>query len=141
MARRDVSELEPVEEGEVLVRLVATRGFDGARPQGQRVKTAALQTNDFTPSETSYGASVYVVSRLDGNDVRAVLDKSLHLEARVPVSKLTALGIRVVYSPEDCEVDVLKPAHASLLGVTHANRPAVLRLIDEALGPKPDHPG
>lgn len=133
MARRDVAELESVDEGEVIVRLVAARDFDVSAPPGQRVKPAALQTSDFTPSDKSYGASVYVVSRLGGVDVRERLNKSTHVEARVRVAELVELGIRVVYSPEDCDVDELKPAHASLIGVTRDNRVKVLRLIDKAL--------
>lgn len=79
MARREVSELEPVEDGEVIVRLVAARDFDEALPLGQRVKPSALQTSDFTPNDQSYGASAYVVSRLGGADVRERLDKPSHL--------------------------------------------------------------
>jgi len=123
-----------VDEGQVILRLVAERDFDRSLPSGQRVRSAALQTSDFTPSDQSYGASVYVVSRLGGTDLQKRLNKQMHIVAQIDVAALLALGIQVVYSPEDCDVDELKVAHASLIGVTHYNRPAVLRLIDKAIG-------
>lgn len=133
MSRRAVSELELVDQGEVVVRLVADRDFDVSAPPGQRMKPAALQTNDFTPSDTSYGASVYVASRLGNVDLRERLNKRTHVEARVQVAALAEIGLRVVYSPEDCDIDELKAAHASLIGVTRNNRVRVLRLLDMAL--------
>ena len=133
-ARRPLSALTRVDAGEVLLRLVAGRDFLIERPLGERVLPAALQTHDFTPSPTSYGASVYIESLVpSGVEVKVQLGKPNHLVATLAVAALNALGIEVVLTPEDCDDEVLRPAHASLIGVTKANRPTILRLIDQGL--------
>lgn len=134
MTRRAVEDLERVDHGEVIIRLVGPRDFDATRVMGERVLKSAPQARDITPNENSYGASVFVVSRLGELDLRSVLNKPTHLEARVSVMELEGLGIEVRLSPEDCEVDLLRAAHASLIGVTPKNRSTLMKLVDAVLG-------
>jgi len=126
--------LERVASGEVLIRLVARNAFIADRAFGERVLPAALQTSDFMRSDQSYGASVYIESRLpDDVNLTSELGKPTHLVAKVSVADLEALGVVVCFSAEDCDKPSLKAAHASLIGVTAQNRAKILRLIDAAL--------
>ena len=56
--------------------------------------------------------------------------------AEVPALRFIALGVQVRYSPNDCHrFPSVSHAHASLIGITRANRPKILRLIEEHLQP------
>ncbi len=128
--RPPAAELEHVGAEELVLRLVHPTSYNAS---AARIELSALPTKDFTPSSTSYGASAYVKSRLDGgiSALYAAVDRwRTYTLTQVAASEIVALGIEVRYSPDDCQFQALKHAHASLIGITHGNRPSLLRLLE-----------
>ena len=137
-SRPDVSELEVAASDSLVFRFDNPGHLDPRAPAGARLQNAALQTDEFTPHEGSYGASVYVKSRLlDGiADLHRACDKWRGCRvAEVPVAAVLAVGARVVLSPQDCQFESIKHAHASLLDVTKARRNKLIRVIEAHLLP------
>jgi hypothetical protein len=55
--------------------------------------------------------------------------------AELPVVAVKALKVEVRYSPQDCEFEAVRDAHASLIGVTRLIRLELIRLIEQHLQP------
>ncbi len=115
-ARPDVSELEVAASDDLVFRFVRPDHINPSAPPGAQLQIAALPSNQFTPNERSYGASVFVKSKL----VRGLRD--LHdacptwrecKVAEIPVARIVALGVGVVLSPQDCEFES-NPARACI---------------------------
>jgi hypothetical protein len=140
--------LAPIEEGEVVVRIVRASGFYADRQVGLRLDTSQLPEKEFKANDESYGLSVFVRSALSsGNDDDQAIEA---LEGARPqwkekgsgysfvaVAELRELGLDVRLSPQDCQIEGLVNAHASVSGVTKANRPKLLNLIDNCLSRPP----
>ena len=136
--RPDVSELVIVEDGELVFRFVQPGHINTAAPIGARLQTSALQSNEFTPNEHSYGPSVYVRSRLTNGvaDLHEACSKWRAWQlAEIPVGTVLALGVTVRLSPQDCEFPTIRHAHATLIGVTKAIRDQLIRVIEANLLP------
>lgn len=142
--RPDVSELEVVADGDLVFRFVQPTQIDLSAPIGARLQTSALQSNEFTPNEHSYGPSVYVRSRLPNGvtDLHEACSKwrGWHV-AEIPVQKVLAFGVTVRLSPQDCEYPTIRHAHATLIGVTKAIRNHLIRLIEAHMLPSTPPPG
>lgn len=120
----------------VLFRFVRPDHINSKAVEGARVQISALQTNEFTPNDHSYGASVYIKELLPGGleDLHAACPKwKTWLFSEVPVGDVNALGVDVRMSPNDCQFESIKHAHASLLNVTKSIRPSLIRLIEKHL--------
>src|SRR5512133_1552713 len=123
--RPPVDALEPVSSDALVFRFVQTAHIDLSAPPGARLQTSALQSNEYTPNERSYGASVYVKSLLAGGlaDLHDACPKwRCWQTSEVPVDEVLALGVRVVLSPQDCAFPTTRHAHASLIGVGTLHR-------------------
>ena len=134
--RPDVTQLEVAPADALVFRFVQPGHINVEAPVGARLQTAALPSNEYTPNEKSYGASVYVKSLLS----RGLVD--LHdacakwqawRVAEVPVAEVLAIGARVVLSPQDCPFESIRHAHASLLDVTKERRNKLIRVIEKHL--------
>lgn len=136
--RPDVSELEAVTGDAFIFRFVQPSHVNLSAPEGARLQAAALQTNEYTPNARSYGASVYVELWFTHGllDLYEACPKWRDWQvARIPVSSLLSLGVRVLLSPADCEFEAVRHAHASLLGVTREIRNKLIRVIEANLVP------
>jgi hypothetical protein len=136
VGRPEVDELEVVASDHLVFRFVQPGHINLNAPAGSRLQLSALQTNECTPNERSYGASVYVKSRLAYGlaDIHAAFAKSRSWRAaEVPVWKIQALGVSVVLSPQDCSIEAIRHAHASLIGVDKPRRNKLIRIIEEHL--------
>jgi hypothetical protein len=134
--RPDVATLTVVTEDALIFRFVQPGHIDATARVGSQLQTSALQTNEFTPNDHSYGPSVYVGSKLKRgvDDLFAACEKWKGWRyARVPVDQVNAIGVTVVLSPQDCELESIRHAHASLIGVTKPHRSKLLRLIEKHL--------
>ena len=130
------NELEVVPDGDLVFRFVQPGHFNASAPSGARVQPAALQSNEFTPNDRSYGASAYIKSRLSRglDDLHKAYPKWVAWRvSEVPVSAVTAIGIEVRLSPQDCELETIRHAHASLIGVTKERRLKLIPLIEAHL--------
>jgi hypothetical protein len=137
-ARPPVDALEPVPSDALVFRFVQPAHIDPSAPVGAQLQMAALQTNEFTPNEHSYGASVYVKSRLPRGltDLLEACPKwQSWRTSEVPVKKVLDLGVKVVLSPQDCEFEAIRVAHASLIGVDKLRRNKLVRLIESHMLP------
>jgi hypothetical protein len=107
--------------------------IDATAVIGARVQNAALPTNDFTPNDRSYGASVYVKSLLlRGLDDLYAADAKWRTwgVSEVPIVEVVKLGVEVLLSPQDCAHETIRHAHASLVGVNKTRRNQLVRLIE-----------
>ena len=130
------NELAEVRSGELVIRLIRPDAYVATARPGSRVQPAALPTNERTPSATSYGASAFVKSLLRGGtaDLLAANPKWVaFLQAEVLVEHIRALGIDVRLSPQDCEFDRVRDAHASLINVDRPRRNQLIRLLEQNL--------
>lgn len=129
-------ELEVVASGELIFRFVQPNQYSESAVAGARVQPSALQTNEFTPNEKSYGASVYVKARLlrGLEDLYEAMPKWRGWRvAEIPVSSINELGVEVRLSPQDCQIETIRHAHASLIGVTKAVRNKLIKVIEANL--------
>ncbi len=136
--RPDVTELEVAPDDSILFRFVQPTHIDAKAPPGARLQTAALPTNEFTPNEHGYGASVYVKSLLANGlrDLHEACPKWCDWRvAEVPVREMLELGVGVRLSPQDCPFEAIRHAHASLIGVTRQKRNLLIRIIERRLLP------
>lgn len=132
-----VDDLEVAADEDLVFRFVQPNHINFAAPIGARLQLSALQTNECTPNEHSYGASVYVKSRL----LRGLADlhdacpkwRDWHV-AEVPVRAVLEVGVRVLLSPQDCkEFEAIRHAHASLIGVIRPIRNRLIQIIESHL--------
>jgi hypothetical protein len=129
-------DLEAVADGDLIFRFVHPRDYKQMLPSGARVQPSALSTDEFKPNAKSYGASVYARSKLPRgiDDLYEACSKWTQWHyAQVPVSEVVALGVEVRLSPQDCEFDLVRHAHASLLNVTRPIRIQLIRIIEAHL--------
>ena len=134
--RPDVSELTVAASDALVFRFVRPEHIDLAAPVGARLQLSSLQTNEFTPNARSYGASVYVKSLLVGGlaDLHAACEKWRSWRvAEVPVRAVLDVGVSVLLSPQDCEFETIRHAHASLIGVNKERRNKLIRIIEAHL--------
>ncbi|MBN2195018.1 MAG: hypothetical protein JW751_19530 [Polyangiaceae bacterium] len=137
--RTPVEALDVVPTGDLVFRLVRPEHIDLTKPRGAQLQTSALPSDQYTPNDHSYGASVYVKSRLpQGVEqlYQACPKWRTWRTAEVPVAKVVELGVGVVLSPQDCEIEEIRHAHASLIGVDRPRRNRLLRLIEAHLLPQ-----
>jgi hypothetical protein len=130
-------DLPSVEDGHLLVRFLRPNTYDLEKPKGMRVLPATCPTNEFTPNDKSYGPSVFVEEKL-ANGMSDLLDACPRWRSwifvRIPVVEVRALIEDVKYSPMDCtEFPTVAHAHATLIGVSRANRPSFLALLESRL--------
>ena len=134
--RPDVSMLEPVEDGDIVFRVIRADAYQAQSPPGSRIQISALQTKECEPAPTNYGASVFAATRLadDIATLFAAMPKwRTYPTAKVPVLEVRKLGVDVRFSPDDCDMPELRSAHASIIGITRQNRPSVIRLLERYL--------
>lgn len=134
--RPGVGELALVPDGNLVFRFVQPGQFNASAPPGARVLTSALQTDEFTPNERSYGPSAFVKSLLANglDDLHKACPKWMAWRvAEVPIDAILKLGVEVRLSPQDCEFESIRHAHASLIGVTKAKRSNLIRLLEAHL--------
>jgi len=137
-SRPPVEDLTAVSPDNLVFRLVQPAHLDLQQAVGAQLQTAALPTNQCTPNERSYGASIYVESLLSGGLEelhRACPKWQTWRAARIPVEKVVDLGVKVVLSPQDCPFESIRHAHASLLGVDKQRRNKLIKLIEAHLLP------
>ena len=118
---------------EVFLRLFRPGTFFANRVVGNRFDTSAMPSNEYDPKPDSKGASVWLRVRLLGGlaDIeRAYPNRTKYGVAAITARELKTLDIKPTHTPEECEVDVLKPAHYSLEGVTKDKRNKLLRILD-----------
>ena len=135
MTRPAAAELLLVPSEDTIIRMIhpeAAIDADGSVLQG------ALPSKEYrnTPNETSYGPSVYVASRLEAEVStleQATPNWRYYAVARCPVAAVRALGVRVCFSPDDCDIEAIKQAHATLLDVTVATRDQLIELFQKHL--------
>jgi hypothetical protein len=131
-----VSALAPVRNDGLVFRFVQPGHINEAAVLGARLQTAVLQTNEFTPNEKSYCASVYVKSLLS-RGLEDLYDADAKWRtwrvSEVPIEEVVSLGVQVVLSPQDCELVNIRHAHASLIGVDKHKRNKLVRLIEQYL--------
>lgn len=129
-------ELTEVLSGELVIRVIRPTEYKHDAPKGARVQPGAMPTNEFTPNDTSYGASAFVKSRLKNGEADLVAANprwGSYLRAEVLAEQLRELGIDVRLSPQDCEFELVRDAHASLLGVNRERRNKLIRLLEAHL--------
>ena len=135
-SRPDVLQLEVASADSLVFRFVQPGHINSRAPAGSRLQTAALPSNEYTPDDKSYGASVYVKSLLARGleDLHDACEKwRMWRVAEVPVAEVLAVGARVVLSPQDCRFESIRHAHASLLDVTKERRNKLIRIIERYL--------
>lgn len=125
-----------IDSGETVIRLIHPIGFNSAAPRGAQLVPACLQTKEFEPRPDNKGPSLYLKSALpDGiKSLEAACPKwSGYGYAELIVKDLERLGLTVIPSSEDCHIPSIRQAHCSLLGVTRANREAVVEVIEAGM--------
>jgi hypothetical protein len=136
MTRPQWQELPDVEDGALLIRFILPGALRAERPKGNRVDPSACQSGDYQPSETSYGASVYVESRLRNgvDDLFAACPRWRGWRfVQLQVALVRALALDVKYTPMDCEFPEIADAHASLIGMNRSIRTQFIALLDAQL--------
>ena len=120
----------------LILRVIRPNDFVPSQPVGQRILPSALPSSEYEPKSKSYGASVFVKEFLSGGltDLHNAYDKwRSYRVAEVPVVKITDAGVAVRLSPQDCQFPSVRHAHASLIGVTRANRGQLIKLLETYL--------
>lgn len=139
-ARPPWQELPEVVSGELVIRLIRPNEYKADAPAGARVQPAAIPTDEFKPNDRSYGASAFVKSRLR-NGLKDIVDANpkwnAYVLAEVMVEKIRELGIEVRLSPQDCEYEQIRDAHASLINLNRDRRNKLVRLLEAHLVPNP----
>jgi hypothetical protein len=92
-----------------------------------------LQASAFTPTGSrrtgDSGPSLYVLDDLDRgtDDIDAARTEwASYGHATCTVAEMQALGLRVVYTPDECDLPALRHAHASIANLTKAMRVKLL---------------
>ncbi len=138
--RRRLDELTPVDDEDWVLRLIHPQSFDHDAPDGEQVKSSALEKKELKATDTSYGPSMFAEAKLEhGLATLELADPRWGHKgiARVQVKQLRKLGVDVVWSPEDCDKLVVKGAHVSLVGCDPGKRDAVVDLFAANLWRKP----
>ena len=135
MRPNDWQSLPVVGDDETVLRRIHPNHYNYDR---KLVTRACLREPDYAQNSTSYGASVFVRSKL-ANGV-ADLEKADPTwigagVASVPVASLTnqTLGVSVRETPIDCDKPTIAHAHASLVNVSTVNRDEIVALFQQHL--------
>ncbi len=127
--RPPAEQLPLVGDGEHVLRLVHPAHYvDG------RLENACLPSRDWKgkPDPRDYGPSVYVASIRNVAGLEAANPAWQKFGVvRVEVAELQQLGLTVRFTQMDCDArfEDLRPAHATLFGVTAENRDDVVALL------------
>jgi hypothetical protein len=130
--RTPLKDLVLVDDEEWIIRIIRPESYDHDAPTGMRVLTSALQSKEMPSTDQSYGPSVFVESKLPCSleNLESEVKKWGGCGvAKVQAKKLRELGIDVRFSPDDCEMPTIKPAHASLVGCTKPTRTPIIDLL------------
>lgn len=131
--RPDPSLLQQVDDEEIIYRLFPPAMYWAAAPDGQYLQTSAFASSDFKVQANSYGSSVYVCSKLPNGiaDLESAQPKWRNFGfISVQVSELAQFGVRVYYSPQDCDYgEPLLSAHGSIIGLTRKTRDALVEFL------------
>jgi hypothetical protein len=131
------TDLSAVATDEILVRFVHPNHYSRTAPDGSRVTLANLRREEFEPAgqhqPSVYVESICSVAELEAANARWVAYGIL----KVRVRELETLGLRVFLTPEQCLVDRIRHAHASIFGVTGENRQRVIDLFGRCVTREP----
>jgi hypothetical protein len=127
-ARPTPEQLEEAAPHEFVLRLVHPTSYTG------RLETSCLPSRDWKgkPTATDYGPSAFLEARLPGGV--AELEAANHDwkrfgVVRLQIRELNERGVVVRMTPMDCQFPTIAHAHATLFGVTSANRDDVVELF------------
>ncbi len=103
-----------------------------------RLETASLPSRTWKgkPDAHDYGPSVYIASIRDQSHLEAANPAWERFGVvRLRVGELGSLGVSVRMTPMDCDprFESIRPAHATLFGVTTQNRDDVIALFARRL--------
>jgi hypothetical protein len=122
---------ERVASNEVVIRFVNKMHYVPGAPEGSRLIPAHMKSDQFAPPSRP---SLFVKSVRSLSQLEEAWPKwSLQGVIEIEVGDLERMGLRVVFSPEDCNLPSIRDAHASLEGVTGENRDQVVDLLASRL--------
>lgn len=143
--RTPLADLVAVPDDKLVLRLIRADWYKPEEPPEHRIMTAALPTGQWKSTPESYGPSLFVQDDVEGGveGVFTAKPEWQHMgAARARVGELRKLGVDVRYSPDDCEINALKPAHATLLNcVNKSMREDILALFGQDIAREPQVPG